>query len=98
MCQQPTPWRKPIKAKTIVPAEMQVMVISAAGMNPALPTGLFQDAVVLTCDAFRFYRHCLLIPSLASQEECCDLSLVQADYRCTNQNVSVLVSFQGSKP
>lgn len=53
---------------------------------------LLQASLVLTPDAFQFYRHCLLIPSLASWEEHFDLSLVQADYRCTNQNVSVLVS------
>lgn len=86
------PRGKHIKAKTITPAETQVMVIAAAGENNALTPRLFQASLVLTRDASQFYTHCLLIPSLASREEHFDLSLVQADCRCTNNNASVLVS------
>lgn len=86
------PRGKHIKAKTIAPAETQVMVVSAAGENNALMPRLFQASLVLTRDASQFYTHGLLIPSLASREEHFDLSSVQADCRCTNKNASVLVS------
>ena len=58
---------------------------------PLMPH-LRQASLVLPRDPSQSYTHCLLIPSLASQEKCFDLSLVQADCRCTNQNASVLVS------
>lgn len=68
---------------------MQVIVVSA-GVD-ALPVELLKASVVSMHDAFQSSDYGLLIPS--KPEEHCDLSLRQADCRCTtNQNVSVLIS------
>ena len=53
---------------------------------------LVQASLVLMLDAFQPYTRCLLIPSPANREERFDLSLVQADCRCTTQNISFLVN------
>ena len=53
---------------------------------------LFQASLVLMLDAFQPYTRCLLIASPANREECFDLPLVQADCRCTTQNISFLVN------
>lgn len=76
------------KAKTTTPAEMQVIVVSA-GVD-ALSVELLKASVVSMHDAFQSSDYGLLIPG--KQEEHCELSLRQADCRCTtNQNVSVLI-------
>ena len=70
---------------------MQVMVISAAGEDNT-HAYLSRASLVLTLDTFQPYACCLLIPSPANKKEHFDLYLVQADCRCTAQNVSFLVS------
>ena len=69
----------------------QVMVISAAGEDNAHTSSL-SGFLVLMLDAFQPYTRCLLIPSPANREERFDLSLVQADCRCTTQSISFLVN------
>lgn len=68
---------------------MQMIVVSA-GVD-ARPVEFLKASVVSMHDAFQSSDYGLLIPS--KPEEHCDLSLRQADCRCTtNQNVSVLIS------
>lgn len=68
---------------------MQVRVVSA-GVD-ALPVELLKVSAVSMHDAFQssYYGYRFQV---WQQEEHCDLSLRQADCRCNNQDVSVLIN------